>query len=493
MKRVLVTILISFLFVTVIVGQTLSIQGVLRDNTGASVADGQKNFTFRLYTVETGDTKAWDETQQVNVVNGVYSATLGAVNSLDGLDYSVSYWLGISVDGAEEMAPRTKLTLSPYAIAGGVQGTTNVFPQSGNVGIGTLSPSADLQIHNSALAAALKITNKNGYGLHMSTWGTDNRFNIGSASEGGHFHFGRDIAASGWYFESGNVGIGTTVPLSKLQIHNGTAYVSKTVGYNETGTYTYMLMGTNQHQGNIGDRTKFLFDIESTTAGSANKLHLRSGYVEWSDDDYKIPDAAHKTEIMTFDGYGQVGIGTTSPQQALHVIGGSVATNANSYNIRMEVPSGLAAAGFYWDMGIDNDHGDEDLIFYSKNGCEAWFDDDDGSFSHSSDRRLKKNIEPAGGLLDKVMQLQPSVYHMKSQDDSESKNLGFIAQDVQAVFPDQMIVGEHGGMLSLKYESFSVMAIAAIQEQQGIIENQQKEIDDLKERLARIEASLRKQ
>jgi len=492
MKRMLLTVLISVLFVTAVFGQTLSIQGVLRDDTGASV-DGSKSFKFLLYTVETGGTKVWDEDQTINVVNGVYSATLGAVNTLAGLNYSVSYWLGISIEGATEMTPRTKLTLSPYAIAGGVQGTKNVFPQSGIVGIGTLSPSADLHIHNDAVSAALKITNKNGYGLHMSTWGSDNRFNFGPAIENGHFHFGRDIAASGWYFESGNVGIGTTVPISKLHVHDGTAYISKSVGYNETGTYTYLLMGMNQHQSDDSYNTKFLFDIEATAAIKQSKMHLRAGKAEWADDQYAIPDAAHKTEIMTFDGYGNVGIGTTSPQRALHVIGGSAAYNANSYNIRIEVPSGLSAAGFYWDFGIDNDPGDEDLIFYSKNGCEAYFDDDDGAFLHSSDRRLKKNIEPAGDLLDKVMQLQPSVYHMKSQDDSESKNLGFIAQDVQAVFPDQMVVGEHGGMLSLKYESFSVMAIAAIQEQQGIIENQQKEIDDLKERLARIEASLRKQ
>jgi len=147
MRRVIiVAMMICLMGSTISLAQTLSIQGVLRDATGASVPDATKNFTFRLYTVATGGTKVWDETQAINVINGVYSATLGVVNSLAGLNYDVSYWLGISVDGAEELTPRTKLTLSPYAILAGVSGTTNVFPQSGNVGIGRTNPDKKLVV-----------------------------------------------------------------------------------------------------------------------------------------------------------------------------------------------------------------------------------------------------------------------------------------------------------------------------------------------------------
>jgi len=135
MKRFVSMIGLLMILSVLASAQTLSIQGVLRDNTGASVPDATKNLTFRLYTVATGGTKAWDETQAISIVNGVYSATLGVVNSLAGLNYDVSYWLGISVDGADEMTPRTKLTLSPYAIMAGVQGVNNIFPQSGEVTI----------------------------------------------------------------------------------------------------------------------------------------------------------------------------------------------------------------------------------------------------------------------------------------------------------------------------------------------------------------------
>ena len=48
---VFITLLTSISF-----GQLLSIQGVARDNSGASLSDGDYNFVFRLYVEETGGT-----------------------------------------------------------------------------------------------------------------------------------------------------------------------------------------------------------------------------------------------------------------------------------------------------------------------------------------------------------------------------------------------------------------------------------------------------
>ncbi|AZZ36270.1 hypothetical protein CIK05_05525 [Bdellovibrio sp. qaytius] len=58
-----------------------------------------------------------------------------------------------------------------------------------------------------------------------------------------------------------------------------------------------------------------------------------------------------------------------------------------------------------------------------------------GIVTAASDRRLKKDIEPTAGNLQKVLQLQPVSYAWKKDNDGH-KHLGFIAQEVQQVIPE---------------------------------------------------------
>jgi hypothetical protein len=55
------------------------------------------------------------------------------------------------------------------------------------------------------------------------------------------------------------------------------------------------------------------------------------------------------------------------------------------------------------------------------------------SYVTSSDYRLKENIEPMTGALEKVAQLKPVTYKWK-EDGSDGQ--GFIAHELQAVVPD---------------------------------------------------------
>ena len=96
-----------------------------------------------------------------------------------------------------------------------------------------------------------------------------------------------------------------------------------------------------------------------------------------------------------------------------------------------------------------------------------------GDFVTFSDRRLKENIAPMGGVLNKVLQLRPSQYSFKD-DKTENPSIGFIAQDVQTLFPE--IVQEKNGRLALTYDKFAVLAIKAIIEQQEIIEELSKRL-----------------
>lgn len=85
------------------------------------------------------------------------------------------------------------------------------------------------------------------------------------------------------------------------------------------------------------------------------------------------------------------------------------------------------------------------------------------SWTASSDERLKKNIEDYTVGLETLLQIQPRLFHYKTQDDSEQKHAGVIAQEVQLVYP--RCIGEGGdGMLNFDANDLHFMTINAIKE-----------------------------
>ena len=95
--------------------QTLSYQGVLTDNSGVNVTDGNYDLTFNLYAVETGGSALWTETQSVSISDGIFNVILGKVTSID-LPFDNPYWLGITVGTGTELTPRIELTSAAYSL-----------------------------------------------------------------------------------------------------------------------------------------------------------------------------------------------------------------------------------------------------------------------------------------------------------------------------------------------------------------------------------------
>ena len=145
-------------FAHAVVPHTISYQGALRDGEGDIVPDDIYSIEFNIYDVVSGGTALWTETQSVEVLDGIFSVTLGELVYL-GLAFDVPYWLGIEVESEGELAPRTELTAAPYAfraaIADSVRPTAIIDDgdweawggdvwHDGNVGVG---PGADNPSH----------------------------------------------------------------------------------------------------------------------------------------------------------------------------------------------------------------------------------------------------------------------------------------------------------------------------------------------------------
>jgi hypothetical protein len=120
------------------------------------------------------------------------------------------------------------------------------------------------------------------------------------------------------------------------------------------------------------------------------------------------------------------------------------------------------------------------------NGAEIGFFRPTGDYVSYSDRRLKTNIAPLSSTLNKVLELKPVSYEMKANNIHHEKSIGFIAQEVKELVPELVATNTNAdqpgmeNLNALNYAGLSVVAIKAIQEQQKLIADQQKQIDELR-------------
>ena len=118
--------------------------------------------------------------------------------------------------------------------------------------------------------------------------------------------------------------------------------------------------------------------------------------------------------------------------------------------------------------------------------------------SITSDKRLKTDVKDINYGLSTVMKIKPVSYkkHIAKSiikgkvilEEKGVQNLGFIAQDLYEIIPEVVFKPENSDkdFWSIDYSKISVIAVKAIQEQQKVIEQQQKDILKLTKQNDRI-------
>ena len=83
---------------------------------------------------------------------------------------------------------------------------------------------------------------------------------------------------------------------------------------------------------------------------------------------------------------------------------------------------------------------------------------------HSSDERLKDNIIPIEGALEKVEKLGGYEFDWNDkQKDYEGHDIGVIAQEVEAIFPE-LVATRDNGFKAVKYEKLTAVLLQAVKE-----------------------------
>ena len=108
------------------------------------------------------------------------------------------------------------------------------------------------------------------------------------------------------------------------------------------------------------------------------------------------------------------------------------------------------------------------------------------TLTQSSDRRFKENIRPLQSSLKNVSRLEGVSYDWKDKNKGHARQIGLIAQEVEAIYPEFVHTNEEG-YKSVNYAGMVAVLIEAVKE----LENKVSTLEQDKESLGSENASLK--
>lgn len=299
---------------------------------------------------------------------------------------------------------------------------------------------------------------------------------------------------------SGNVGIGTTSPSAKLDVV-GTAEITSNTSIGGTATVSGALTAPTLNTGN-GANELYAMNQNVRSSDSPSFVGLTaSGNITVTG---TVDGRDLSTDGSKLDGIAAGATNVTNNNQLTNgrgFITSTVGSEPSFNKIRYNNPiQGYMDNGFPYYLSGDSDSGvnsqfqwwynDPEGSGYNNVGTLAAGNGGQGWFA-GSDRRLKQNIRDYPSSLDKLLDLRPVTYNWKTHPDADQLT-GFIAQNVRDLFPRltlDIAWKDKGTRLGVNYSLLVVPAIKAIQEQQEIIDQQEKNIQSLIKRIEALEAA----
>ena len=107
------------------------------------------------------------------------------------------------------------------------------------------------------------------------------------------------------------------------------------------------------------------------------------------------------------------------------------------------------------------------------------------SFNESSDERLKTNVNTISSSLDNILKLRGVTFNWKKSASNDHLHYGFIAQEVEKVFPD-LVGTDSNGFKTVNYSGVIPVLTEAIKTQQEEIESLKSENEQLKSTLEQL-------
>jgi hypothetical protein len=365
---------------------------------------------------------------------GVVGTTLGGI----GVRGFATTGVGVSAKSTSSAA--LVASSDSGEIIRGLSGATLRFlvTNDGRVGIGTSSPTAKLHAIGSGIGGLRGVSDSSVgvTGVSLSATGVSG---ISTSGVGvfGHSSSGFGISGS----SDSNTGVSGSSP-------SGVGVIgSSGSGIGVRGLST-------SSSGVVG--------ISTTGVGMSGTSDSNIGVSGGSNTSYGVQGASQSSFGVT--GFSTSGIGVQGSSQS------SIGVLARSQSGDLF----KALAGDTERFRIEND-GD---VFVN------------GVLVHSSDARLKTNIEPLTNALEKLQQMR-GVSYERLDAAAASRQIGVIAQEVETVFPE-LVAPTADGYKAVAYERLTAVLIEAVKELKAENDRLRAEVHSLTQMVKELKDAMRK-
>jgi hypothetical protein len=188
----------------------------------------------------------------------------------------------------------------------------------------------------------------------------------------------------------------------------------------------------------------------------------------------------YKGTTIIGNGASRVGLNDPDPVCPLEI------RQVNGLGVKFFITRQGITYNWEWRVGGSPNN----LVFYYGGTARGSFSSVDGAYSSISDARLKKDIRVLPNVLDKILQLNPVTYEMIADNPGHFRSTGFLAQEVETLFPGLVQRRGDDSTRIMQYSGFQTLAIKGIQEEQKELAAIDKQAQSLEAKLAELEEIL---